>query len=209
MSSFLRATVFTRVPLWVLCLTLTLCALAHALSGLNVCAMWALPAVFLTGTVAVLSGLLTAGELRLSRLAAPTAALLPQFLRHAVERLSDTAGDSGEGVAVTAKGHRCAESVFKTCAFQKCNNSLRHGFLAALHMVIGRANLIAAATEIVAKLALHIRLDFRFSVTCASEKDRRRSSLRALDALRRSYCASLHAMEETLEIGRASCRERV
>lgn len=79
MSSFLRATVFTRVPLWVLCLALTLCALAHALSGLNVCAMWALPAVFLVGTVAVLSGLLTAGELRLSRLAAPTAALLPQF----------------------------------------------------------------------------------------------------------------------------------
>lgn len=54
----------------------------------------------------------------------PLAALLPQFLRHAVERLSDTAGDSGEGVAVTAKGHRCAESVFKTCAFQKCNNTL-------------------------------------------------------------------------------------
>lgn len=79
MSSFLRATVFTRVPLWVLCLALTLCALAHALSGLNVCAMWALPAVFLAGAVAVLSGLLTAGELRLSRLAAPTAALLPQF----------------------------------------------------------------------------------------------------------------------------------
>ena len=52
----------------------------------------------------------------------PLAALLPQFLRHAVERLSDTAGDGGEGVAVTAKGHRCAESVFKTCAFQKCNN---------------------------------------------------------------------------------------
>ena len=75
MSSFLRATVFTRVPLWVLCLALTLCALAHALSGLNVCAMWALPAVFLAGAVAVLSG----GELRLSRLAAPTAALLPQF----------------------------------------------------------------------------------------------------------------------------------
>lgn len=49
MSSFLRATVFTRVPLWVLCLALTLCALAHALSGLNVCAMWALPAVFLAG----------------------------------------------------------------------------------------------------------------------------------------------------------------
>ena len=50
-------------------------------------------------------------------------------------------------------------------------------------MVIGGANLIAAATEVVAKLALRIRLDFRFSVTCAGEKDRRRSSLRALNAL--------------------------
>lgn len=84
MSSFLRATVFTRVPLWVLCLALTLCALAHALSGLNVCAMWALPAVFLAGAVAVLSGVLTAGallallSLRTVLLLGPhTAALLP------------------------------------------------------------------------------------------------------------------------------------
>ena len=79
MSDFLRGTVFPRVPLWVLCLALTVCALAHALTGLSACAMWALPAVFLAGAVAVLSGVLTAGELRLSRLAAPTAALLPQF----------------------------------------------------------------------------------------------------------------------------------
>ena len=113
----------------------------------------------------------------------PLAALLPQFLRHAVESLSDAAGDGSKGVAVTAEGYRRAQRVFKICAFQKCNNSLRHGFLAALHMVIGGANLIAAATEVVAKLALRIRLDFRFSVTCAGEKDRRRSSLRALNAL--------------------------
>lgn len=76
MSSFLRATVFTRVPLWVLCLALTLCALAHALSGLNVCAMWALPAVFLAGAVAVLSGVLTAGELLLALLSLRTVLLL-------------------------------------------------------------------------------------------------------------------------------------
>ena len=50
-------------------------------------------------------------------------------------------------------------------------------------MVIGGTNLIAAATEVVAKLALHVRLDFRFSVTGAGEKDRRSRSLRALDAL--------------------------
>ena len=48
----------------------------------------------------------------------PLAALLPQFLRHAVERLSDAAGDGGEGVAVAAEGHRRAESVFKIAALQ-------------------------------------------------------------------------------------------
>ena len=51
-------------------------------------------------------------------------------------------------------------------------------------MVIGGANLIAAATEVVAKLALHIRFDFRFVVTRAGEKDGRGGGLRALDALR-------------------------
>ena len=111
------------------------------------------------------------------------AALLPQFLRHAVESLGDAAGDGSKGVAVTAEGYRRAQRVFKICAFQKCNNCLRHGFLTALHMVIGGANLIAAATEVVAKLALRIRFDLLFSVTGAGEKDRRSRSLRALDAL--------------------------
>lgn len=80
MSDFLRGTVFPRVPLWVLCLALTVCALAHALTGLSACAMWALPAVCIAGAVAALSFVLTAGEMQLSRLAAPTAAFLPQFL---------------------------------------------------------------------------------------------------------------------------------
>ena len=55
MSDFLRGTVFPRVPLWVLCLALTVCALAHALTGLSACAMWALPAVCIAGAVAALS----------------------------------------------------------------------------------------------------------------------------------------------------------
>ena len=75
------------------------------------------------------------------------------------------------------------QRVFKICAFQKCNNSLRHGFLAALYMMIGGTNLIAAAAEVIAKLALHIRFDFRFVVTCAGEKDGRGGGLCALDAL--------------------------
>lgn len=51
------------------------------------------------------------------------AALMPQFLRHALECLSDAASNGGEGVAVAAEGHRRAQRVFKICAFQKCNNS--------------------------------------------------------------------------------------
>ena len=53
----------------------------------------------------------------------PLAALLPQFLRHAVESLGDTAGDGSKGVAVTAEGYRRAQRVFKIYAFQKCNNT--------------------------------------------------------------------------------------
>lgn len=79
MSGFLRDTVFPRVPVWAICLALSLCALAHALTGLSACAMWALPTVFIAGAVGVLSGVLTAGEMQLSRLAAPTSALLPQM----------------------------------------------------------------------------------------------------------------------------------
>ena len=88
---------------------------------------------------------------------------MPQFLRYAVECLSDAASNGGEGVAVSAEGHHRAQRVFKICAFQKCNNGLRHGFLAALYMMVGGANFVAAAAEVVAKLALHIRLDFRLS----------------------------------------------
>lgn len=51
------------------------------------------------------------------------AALMPQFLRHAVERLSNAASNGGESVAVAAVGHRRAQRAFKICAFQKCNNS--------------------------------------------------------------------------------------
>ena len=39
----------------------------------------------------------------------PLTALLPQFLRHAVECLGDAAGDGGEGVAVAAEGYRYAQ----------------------------------------------------------------------------------------------------
>lgn len=48
----------------------------------------------------------------------PLTALLPQFLRHAVECLGDAAGDGGEGVAVAAEGYRYAQRVLKIAALQ-------------------------------------------------------------------------------------------
>ena len=84
----------------------------------------------------------------------PLAALLPQFLWHAVERLSDTAGDSRKRVAVAAEGYRRAESILKICAFQKRSDSLRYGLLTALYMVVVWTDLVAGAAEIITKLAL-------------------------------------------------------
>ena len=50
--------------------------------------------------------------------------------------------------------------------------------------MVGGTNFVAAAAEVVAKLELHIRFDFRFLVTRAGEKDGRGNGLCALDALR-------------------------
>lgn len=84
MGLFLRDTVFDDRPLWSLILPLTVCVMLSALSGLTRCAMWALPAAWCAGAVAVLSGVLTVSQLQPGQLAAPGAALLPQmwtFLR--------------------------------------------------------------------------------------------------------------------------------
>lgn len=64
MGVFLRGTVFSSRPLWSLILLLTVCTLLAATSGLNRCAMWALPVAWLAGTVIVLSGILTVSQLQ-------------------------------------------------------------------------------------------------------------------------------------------------
>ena len=110
-------------------------------------------------------------------------ALLPQFLWYTIECLGDASGDSRKCVAVTTEGDRRAESVFKIRAFQKCSDSLWYSLLTALHMMISGANFIAAAAEVVAKLALRIRFDLCFTLAGASEEDRRSDSLHTLDAL--------------------------
>ena len=51
-------------------------------------------------------------------------------------------------------------------------------------MMIGRANLVAGTTEIVAKFPLHIRFDVRLAMSGAGKVNRRGGGLRALDALR-------------------------
>ena len=78
MGLFLRTTVFPARPLWSLILLLTVCTLLTATTGLNRCAMWALPVAWAAGAVLALSGILTLGELRISYWEAPAAPLLGQ-----------------------------------------------------------------------------------------------------------------------------------
>ena len=80
MGIFLQQTVFDTRPLWSLLLLLAICTLLAASTGLNRCAMWALPIAWLSGAILVLSGALTATELDLSYWQAPNASLVGQTL---------------------------------------------------------------------------------------------------------------------------------
>lgn len=64
MGIFLRSTVFSTRPLWSLILLLTACTMLAATSGLNRCAMWALPVAWLAGVIVILSGILTVSQLQ-------------------------------------------------------------------------------------------------------------------------------------------------
>lgn len=75
MSVFLRTTVFSTRPLWSLILILTVCTLLAATSGLNRCAMWALPVAWLAGVVIILSGVLTVSQLQPMHWSMPNDAL--------------------------------------------------------------------------------------------------------------------------------------
>ena len=78
-------------------------------------------------------------------------------------------------------------------------------------MVIGGTNLIAAAAEVVAEFALHIRFDFRFVVTGAGEENRRSDSLCALDALwmiMRHLGGELRQMQRFCHVLRQPCGRR-
>ncbi len=79
MAVFLHRTVFTTRPLWSLVLLLTICALLTATSGLNRCAMWALPVAFVAGLVIVLSGVLTMGDIQPSYWQNPAPTLFTQM----------------------------------------------------------------------------------------------------------------------------------
>ena len=96
----------------------------------------------------------------------------------------DAACDGGQSVAVAAEGYRRAESILEICAFQKRSNGLRHRLLTAFYMMIGWANFVAGAAEIIAEFPLHIRFDVRLAMSGAGKVNRRGGGLRALDALR-------------------------
>lgn len=75
MGLFLQRTVFPNRPLWGLILALTICTLLAATSGLNRCAMWALPVAWVAGAIVVLSGVLTVSQLQAAHWAMPAASL--------------------------------------------------------------------------------------------------------------------------------------
>ena len=81
MGVFLRSTVFSTRPLWSLILLLTVCSLLAATSGLNRCAMWALPVAWLAGAVIVLSGILTVSQLQPTHWSMPDATLPHETVR--------------------------------------------------------------------------------------------------------------------------------
>lgn len=75
MGLFLRTTVFSARPLWALILILTVCTLLAATSGLNRCAMWALPVAWIAGAVVIVSGALTVSQLQPAHWSMPDASL--------------------------------------------------------------------------------------------------------------------------------------
>ena len=75
MGIFLQQTVFGKRPLWSLLLLLAVCTLLAASTGLNRCAMWALPVAWLAGAVIVLSGVLTVSQLQPMHWSMPDATL--------------------------------------------------------------------------------------------------------------------------------------
>ena len=65
--------------------------------------------------------------------------------RNAVKCLRDTAGDAGQGVAVSAQRYSRPDHILKIISLQEGRYCLRHRLLAALHMVVPRTDLVAGA----------------------------------------------------------------
>lgn len=111
MALFLQRTAFPSRPLWGLVLLLTVCSLLAASSGLNRCAMWALPVAWVAGGILLLSGILTLRDLQPTHwqppggtLAAQTrdilSTLLPAALTLSLALPARLSGAAARGLAV-------------------------------------------------------------------------------------------------------------
>ena len=102
----------------------------------------------------------------------PVATFSLHFLRHSVKSLRHCAGNTGQCITVTAERNSCANHIFKTVSFEECRNCFRHGFLAALHMMISRPDLITGSGQIIAKLMNDIVPDLVLRCPRSCHKDR-------------------------------------
>ena len=94
-----------------------------------------------------------------------------QILRHSIKGLCDAAGDAGDGVAVATQRNSSSQSVLVVRALQKCRDGFRYGFLTALYMMVGRADVVAAAVQVVMEGLLNMLPDLLLAVTGTRQKD--------------------------------------
>ena len=101
----------------------------------------------------------------------------------AVVGLGEATGDGCECVAVAAEGDGRADGVLEVRALQEGRDGLRDGLLAALHVVVGGADLVAGAGEIVAEFTDDEVLHLGPGDAVPEQENGGRHGLGALDAL--------------------------
>ncbi len=107
-----------------------------------------------------------------------------QFFRNTVKRFRNAAGNACEGIAVAAEGDRRADHIFKILSFQKCRDSLRHGLLAAFHVMIIGPDLITGPGQVISGFPRDIFPDLLFRCTGPCKKDAGGRCFRASDSFR-------------------------
>ena len=92
-----------------------------------------------------------------------------QILRDTIEPLGYAPCDGGKSVAVAAQRDGGADHILEVCPFGKSGNGFGDSLLTTLHMMVGGADLITGAAQIILKRVLNVPFDFPFTVACPSK----------------------------------------